>query len=350
MIYLQLAWRSWISASQNFKHLESRILNVFFARDRLADNFVWLVPIYSERSIVQPIRLAGAGLFWEKSTAGWLLVTDLLWEKNWLVTDKPSEQAKVVWWLIYSKRKILSDLWLISQTNSARTCIQQYNRPNVSSKVSGCWGPGLCSLDRSGGHNHNPDQLSWYHSSSKNQQTHVILVPQDSLSGTKRQVTALLFLQDIVLIAFQSRAVHEQTLAHDILHVNQYVCLDTKHNRKWKATKQKKNGGAVVYFNALSLMADAFCNTFHQSRGALCEQRESQLAVIEHPWSSLQYTPDKWTSCSLFTSLAKKRLLQNIATPPQYYRNFAFTSTRSPPWVSRLEHIKCWSVLLLSNQ
>jgi hypothetical protein len=31
--------------------------------------------------------MAGAGLFWEKSTAGWLLVAGLLWEK------KPSEQA-----------------------------------------------------------------------------------------------------------------------------------------------------------------------------------------------------------------------------------------------------------------
>jgi hypothetical protein len=26
--------------------------------------------------------MAGAGLFWEKSTAGWLLVAGLLWEKS----------------------------------------------------------------------------------------------------------------------------------------------------------------------------------------------------------------------------------------------------------------------------
>jgi hypothetical protein len=38
--------------------------------------------------------MAGAGLFWEKSTAGWLLVASSLREKYyWLVADKPSEQA-----------------------------------------------------------------------------------------------------------------------------------------------------------------------------------------------------------------------------------------------------------------
>jgi hypothetical protein len=40
--------------------------------------------------------MAGAGLFWEKSTAGWLLVAGLFWEKNtagWLVADKSSEQG-----------------------------------------------------------------------------------------------------------------------------------------------------------------------------------------------------------------------------------------------------------------
>jgi hypothetical protein len=26
--------------------------------------------------------MAGAGVFWEKSTAGWLLVAGLMWEKN----------------------------------------------------------------------------------------------------------------------------------------------------------------------------------------------------------------------------------------------------------------------------
>jgi hypothetical protein len=35
--------------------------------------------------------MAGAGLFWEKSTAGWLLVADLLWEKStagwWLISQ-----------------------------------------------------------------------------------------------------------------------------------------------------------------------------------------------------------------------------------------------------------------------
>jgi hypothetical protein len=39
--------------------------------------------------------MAGAGLFWEKSTAGWLRVAVLFWEKRycWLVADKPSEQG-----------------------------------------------------------------------------------------------------------------------------------------------------------------------------------------------------------------------------------------------------------------
>jgi hypothetical protein len=35
--------------------------------------------------------MAGAGLFWEKSTASWLLVVDLLWEKSiagwWLISQ-----------------------------------------------------------------------------------------------------------------------------------------------------------------------------------------------------------------------------------------------------------------------
>jgi hypothetical protein len=35
--------------------------------------------------------MAGAGLFWEKSTAGWLLVADLFWEKStagwWLISQ-----------------------------------------------------------------------------------------------------------------------------------------------------------------------------------------------------------------------------------------------------------------------
>jgi hypothetical protein len=39
--------------------------------------------------------MAGADLFWEKSTAGWLLVAGLFWEKYcWLVADKPNEQAE----------------------------------------------------------------------------------------------------------------------------------------------------------------------------------------------------------------------------------------------------------------
>jgi hypothetical protein len=42
--------------------------------------------------------MAGAGLFWEKSTAGWLRLVAGGWfvlrEKYcWLVADKPSEQA-----------------------------------------------------------------------------------------------------------------------------------------------------------------------------------------------------------------------------------------------------------------
>jgi hypothetical protein len=41
--------------------------------------------------------MAGAGLFWQKSTAGLLLMADLFWEKSttgWvLVADKPNEQC-----------------------------------------------------------------------------------------------------------------------------------------------------------------------------------------------------------------------------------------------------------------
>jgi hypothetical protein len=49
--------------------------------------------------------LAGAGLFWEKSTAGWLLVAGLLWEKSnagwWLISQamhkgKRKKQEKTI--------------------------------------------------------------------------------------------------------------------------------------------------------------------------------------------------------------------------------------------------------------
>jgi hypothetical protein len=51
--------------------------------------------------------MAGAGLFWEKSTTGWLLVADLFWEKN------------------------TAGWWLISQTNRARSLGHQrlYSTP-----------------------------------------------------------------------------------------------------------------------------------------------------------------------------------------------------------------------------
>jgi hypothetical protein len=39
--------------------------------------------------------MAGADLFWEKSTVGWLLMADLFWEKStadwWLIN--PNEQS-----------------------------------------------------------------------------------------------------------------------------------------------------------------------------------------------------------------------------------------------------------------
>jgi hypothetical protein len=40
--------------------------------------------------------MAGAGLFWEKSTAGWLLVAGLFWEKS-----------TVGWWLIRQANKAM---------------------------------------------------------------------------------------------------------------------------------------------------------------------------------------------------------------------------------------------------
>jgi hypothetical protein len=43
--------------------------------------------------------VAGAGLFWEKSTAGWLLVADLLWEKS--TAD---------WWLISQANRALASM------------------------------------------------------------------------------------------------------------------------------------------------------------------------------------------------------------------------------------------------
>jgi hypothetical protein len=41
--------------------------------------------------------MAGAGFFWEKSTAGWLLVADLFWEKT-----------TVGWWLISQANRAVS--------------------------------------------------------------------------------------------------------------------------------------------------------------------------------------------------------------------------------------------------
>jgi hypothetical protein len=41
--------------------------------------------------------MAGAGLLWEKSTAGWLLVTDLFWDKS-----------TVGWWLISQANRLMN--------------------------------------------------------------------------------------------------------------------------------------------------------------------------------------------------------------------------------------------------
>jgi hypothetical protein len=71
--------------------------------------------------------MAGAGLFWEKSTAGWLLVADLLWEKStagwWLISqaNKPQDLTKV---LEYYSASVLyclhSDLVSFVQLNNPR--------------------------------------------------------------------------------------------------------------------------------------------------------------------------------------------------------------------------------------
>jgi hypothetical protein len=55
--------------------------------------------------------MAGAGLFGEKSTAGWLRLVAGGWfvlrEKYcWLVADKPSEQAEKTHVLVQCRRKI----------------------------------------------------------------------------------------------------------------------------------------------------------------------------------------------------------------------------------------------------
>jgi hypothetical protein len=44
--------------------------------------------------------MAGAGLFWEKSTAGWLLVADLFWEKS-----------TVGWWLISQANRLFEPFY-----------------------------------------------------------------------------------------------------------------------------------------------------------------------------------------------------------------------------------------------
>jgi hypothetical protein len=66
--------------------------------------------------------MAGASLFWEKSTVDLLLLAGLFWEKYcWLVADKPSEQG--------------------AETYSSR----QYPSSNVSTQYSR---KGLVFLDR----------------------------------------------------------------------------------------------------------------------------------------------------------------------------------------------------------
>jgi hypothetical protein len=53
----------------------------------------WLSAIISAACSFGWWLMAGAGLFWEKSTVVWFLMADLFWEKKyyWLVADKPNE-------------------------------------------------------------------------------------------------------------------------------------------------------------------------------------------------------------------------------------------------------------------
>jgi hypothetical protein len=45
--------------------------------------------------------MAGAGLFWEKSTAGWLVMADLFWEKStvgwWLISQTDRAMDQLMW-------------------------------------------------------------------------------------------------------------------------------------------------------------------------------------------------------------------------------------------------------------
>jgi hypothetical protein len=85
------SWTAWIIQQKKETILESTWCG-------LAGSLMIHCPSRLPADSRRPVRLAGAGLFREKSTAGWLRVAGLFCEKKYccLVADKRSEQGASV--------------------------------------------------------------------------------------------------------------------------------------------------------------------------------------------------------------------------------------------------------------
>jgi hypothetical protein len=82
--------------------------------------------------------MAGAGLFWEKSTVDWLLMSGLLWEKStagwWLISQ--TNRA----WVLITHTGLLSGKW-----SSRAPALISYTPPVGGCPPACCW----CSLGAS---------------------------------------------------------------------------------------------------------------------------------------------------------------------------------------------------------
>jgi hypothetical protein len=80
--------RQWVlyKGSQTVKVCKSKLLNLLII-SRVTSGRIY--PLWISACSFGWWLMAGAGLFWEKSIAGWLLVADLFWEKS-----------TASWWLI----------------------------------------------------------------------------------------------------------------------------------------------------------------------------------------------------------------------------------------------------------
>jgi hypothetical protein len=78
--------------------------------------------------------MAGAGLFWEKSTAGWLLVADLFWEKStigwWLISQANRARLEGFGEDVHLVRGVC---WFSHEINIKQVWWRCFSAPNLSS-------------------------------------------------------------------------------------------------------------------------------------------------------------------------------------------------------------------------